>query len=410
MSDTTNSTNRPAITAALAFAATAIVGYLACDFQAASMLLGAGVAGIFSRKGGKGGFWNRAQHDAAPIDEELPTTTDPVEEPNEAEEALADTLINDGRYMLALRHQIAEMLDESARSRAIGRFEDCMSIVPSGQVVIGPIDEVLLEGKLDSASIAGCGGEVIDVDPFFLDRYPVTNEDYYRFVKAGGYEEIAIWDEAIWPEVMELVDATGQSGPRFWRNGKFLAGEEKLPVVGVNWFEAAAFARWVGKRLPSDAEWVKASAWPVTPKSGTWLQRRYPWGNTFDHQKANVWGSGPDCVVPVEHFVQGASAGGAGQMIGNVWEWTSCGFGRPDDYSLTLPVPMKSIRGGAYDTYFESQATCNFQSGENPLNRKHNIGFRLAVGACDIASIALQQMGLGAEPADPADEIEEVCV
>ena len=97
-------------------------------------------------------------------------------------------------------------------------------------------------------------------------------------------------------------------------------------------------------------------------------------------------------------------------MTGNVWEWTSCGFGRPDDYSLTLAVPMKSIRGGAFDTYFENHATCNFQSGENPLGRKHNIGFRLAVGACDIAPQVLQQIGLGAAPSDEAPVNEEVCV
>ena len=354
-------------------------------------------------------FGNRTSSsgDASEIKEPDDAASDPLA--SAEEQALADSLVSDGRYLLALRRQIADLIDPAARQRAIASFEDQMSIVPAGQVVLGAIDELLVEGELDVDSIARVGGEVIAVEPFFLDRYPVTNQQYQRFVASGGYEEIAIWDEEIWPEVFGLVDSTGAPGPRYWKDGTFASGQANHPVVGVNWFEAVAYARWVGKRLPSDAEWVKAGAWPVVPKPGTWLQRRYPWGNTFDHKKANVWGSGPDHPVAVDQFERGLSPGGASQMIGNVWEWTSCGFGRPDDYALTLPVPMKSIRGGAFDTYFESQATCNFQSGENPLSRKHNIGFRLTVGACDIAPQVLNQIGLGTEPSEPVLEHEEVC-
>ena len=75
----------------------------------------------------------------------------------------------------------------------------------------------------------------------------------------------------------------------------------------------------------------------------------------------------------------------ASQLIGNIWEWTSSPFGDPDDTTLRLVTPTKAIRGGAYDTYFENQATCHFQSGESPLARRHNIGLRLAIGACDLA-------------------------
>jgi iron(II)-dependent oxidoreductase len=93
------------------------------------------------------------------------------------------------------------------------------------------------------------------------------------------------------------------------------------------------------------------------------------------------------------------SVGGNHQLIGNVWEWTASNFGAPDDHTLRLPVPMRSLRGGAYDTYFENQATCHFQSGDNPLCRKHNIGFRLALGTCDVAP----EVGVvPAEEEDPA--------
>ena len=77
--------------------------------------------------------------------------------------------------------------------------------------------------------------------------------------------------------------------------------------------------------------------------------------------------------------------GGIRQLIGNVWEWTSTNFGagalHGGDFSL--PTPMKSLRGGAFDTYFENQASCHFQSGEKPVARKHNVGFRCAVSMCD---------------------------
>ena len=74
-------------------------------------------------------------------------------------------------------------------------------------------------------------------------------------------------------------------------------------------------------------------------------------------------------------------------MIGNVWEWTSDDF-RPEQIlpaDATLDVSLKSVHGGAYDTYFDNQATCQFQSGENVLARRHNIGVRLAIGVCDLA-------------------------
>jgi len=124
----------------------------------------------------------------------------------------------------------------------------------------------------------------------------------------------------------------------------------------------------------------------VPLSEGDRQQRKYPWGNSMDRRRANLWGSGPGRIAPVTEFAEGVSVGGVYQLIGNVWEWTSGSFRGVDHPSgdLTLPVPMKSIRGGAFDTYFDNQATCQFQSGENPLGRKHNIGFRCAVGVCDL--------------------------
>jgi iron(II)-dependent oxidoreductase len=234
--------------------------------------------------------------------------------------------------------------------------------------------------------------------PFFLDRYPVTNARFYEFVAAGGYQDAALWDATILPAVLGFVDRTGEPGPRFWSGGCYDPAKKDHPVVGVSWYEAAAYARWAGKRLPTDAEWVKAASWPVPLSLGMRSQRRYPWGDTMDRSRANLWGSGPKGTVPVTAFAGGASVGSVYQLVGNVWEWMRGDFPPADGSQAEwiAETPLKSIRGGAFDTYFDKQATCQFQSGESALARKHNIGFRCAVGVCDLL---LARSGDDAAPA-----------
>jgi iron(II)-dependent oxidoreductase len=112
----------------------------------------------------------------------------------------------------------------------------------------------------------------------------------------------------------------------------------------------------------------------------------------------------------VEEFSTGVSVGGVYQLIGNVWEWTRADFGsfRPNGEELVLEDSMKSIRGGAFDTYFDNQATCQFQSGEQPLARKPNIGFRCAVGVCDLVLARATQHNASKEP--EAAPLEEAAV
>ena len=145
-----------------------------------------------------------------------------------------------------------------------------------------------------------------------------------------------------------------------------------------------AYARWVGKRLPTDAEWTKAGAWPVESAPGRIAQRRYPWGESFDVRRANLYGSGNHGPVAVDEYPGGKSVGGIHQLIGNVWEWTATPLVELGDPTLHVSESVMSIRGGAFDTYFENQATCHYQSGEHPLSRRPNIGFRLALPMCDL--------------------------
>src|SRR3954452_6802234 len=296
--------------------------------------------------------------------------------------SLARQMIAQGRVALLLRPQIASTLSPEDYQAAQDALDEAMAMVPVGSVAMrARCYEAMDEEESRRAE------RLIHVEGLFLDRYAVSNRDYLEFVEDGGYEQMSLWDEAIWPAVLGFVDRTGQPGPRYWENSVFPHGKDDHPVIGVSWYEACAYARWAGKRLPSDAEWVKAASWPVFTDGQRPVQRRFPWGDSMDRRRAHIWGSGHDGTVPVQSLTSGASVNGVQQLVGNVWEWTSGSFGawEPAGRKIETAMPLKSIRGGAFDTYFETQTHCQFQSGESPLARKHNIGFRCAVGFCDVA-------------------------
>jgi gamma-glutamyl hercynylcysteine S-oxide synthase len=318
---------------------------------------------------------------------EMPVVQTPIVRP--VSDDPIEKMVLQSRYALLLRNQVAGKLTKKQFLLAINAFQNGMALVVKGDVRVDGsprfgIDEI---NEAEAEAEAEClpTGSLHHVEPFFLDRYPVTNRQYYEFVAGGGYREMALWDKKVWPAVLDLVDQTGMPGPRFWRDGCYLPNEEDLPVVGICWHEAAACACWMCKRLPTDAEWVKAASWPVPLDAQSLVYRRYPWGDAMDLSRANVWGSGPNRIVDVRQFSEGSSISGIYQLIGNVWEWTNGDFhGQPGDGKLELPTPMKTIRGGAFDTYFTSQTHAQFQSGESPLSRRHNIGFRCAIGMSEI--------------------------
>ena len=313
-----------------------------------------------------------------PVAETPPTNDSAVPADSSSKSRLAEMMLADDRYALLLRRQVAETLDVERYAQAHDELERAMALIPAGTMELDTREPAANDATED---------RLHPVEALYLDRWPVTNRQFRRFVASGGYDMQPLWDAEVWPAVKGFVDLTGAPGPRFWRSGQYASGEDDHPVVGICWQESAAYARWVGKRLPSEAEWLKAAAWPIALGQGRHRQRRFPWGDTMDHGRCNVWGSGPCRTASVTQFSSGVSAGGVYQLIGNVWEWTSGDFEAvdADGTLLELPTPMKSIRGGAFDTYFDQQATCQFRSGENLLARKHNIGFRCALSVCDVA-------------------------
>ncbi|HVX10099.1 MAG TPA: SUMF1/EgtB/PvdO family nonheme iron enzyme [Pirellulales bacterium] len=346
-------------------------------------------------KNGGRSWWSRwaarlVRRPSAPTDEPAAALDRPPVVPAQAAGVAAATdlptlvegMLEQGRYCLLLRPQITASLSTEQYGLARDALERAMANVPAGLVDLS---------RRDAESSAE-GETLRHVEPLMLDRYQVTNRQFRQFVVAGGYDVLPLWDAEVWPVLAEFVDLTGTAGPRFWRSGRYPSGEDDHPVVGINWYEAVAYSRWVGKRLPTDSEWVKAAAWPVCLADNQVSQRRFPWGDVMDRGRCNVWGSGPGRTAAVTQFSTGVSVGGVYQLIGNVWEWTSGDFDGVDAEGepLDLPTMLKTIHGGAFDTYFEHQACCDFQSGENPLSRKHNIGFRCALSRCDVGTAVVR--------------------
>ncbi len=294
------------------------------------------------------------------------------------------TLINEmifqGRYAVLLRPEVAKNLSAEQRKEVFRVLREEMAEVKAGRVL-------LLDGHTGLNSEASC---LRDVDHLFMDRFTVSNAEFQEFVDAGGYNKPELWDEAIRDSLTSFTDRSQRLGPRFWRNGKFLPGTAEQPVVGVSWYEADAFSRWTGKRLPADAEWIKTAISPRASVVSSEQLTRFPWGNAFREDRANLWSSGKGQSVAVAEYPGGQSAEGVHQMIGNVWEWMadplSNAFRRGE---LAGPAAQfKSLRGGAFDTYVESQAACNATSGDSPLARRDNIGFRCALSVSDLADVA----------------------
>jgi gamma-glutamyl hercynylcysteine S-oxide synthase len=280
--------------------------------------------------------------------------------------AVRDLLAHD-RYVFALLRAAAEHVEDRDAAPALATLGREMALVPGGMVPV-----VRADGQ----------AEVMEVPAFYLDRRAVTNRQFQRFVAAGCYDLLEIWPREAWPGLMKLTDRSGRPGPAGWEQGKFPAGLADHPVVGVCWYEALAYARWVGKRLPTAAEWQKAGGWPEQLSGGTC--NRYPWGDLFDPTRANLWTAGLGATAPVDAFPNGDTPNGIRQMTGNVWEWL-------DDPLEAIPChpdeafqawrPLRRIIGGAFDTYLPGEATCHFITGQGEMDRRNNIGFRCAVAA-----------------------------
>ncbi|WP_330278862.1 ergothioneine biosynthesis protein EgtB [Streptomyces sp. NBC_00056] len=226
------------------------------------------------------------------------------------------------------------------------------------------------------------------VPPFHIDTAPVTNGAYLAFMDDGGYDNSRWWT----PEGWALVRDNGLRSPLFWRReaGQWLRrrfGVTEVvppdePVVHVSWYEADAYARWAGRRLPSEAEWEKAARFD--PASGRSM--RYPWGDTDPTPERANLGQRHLRPAPAGSYPAGESPLGVRQLIGDVWEWTSSDFlPYPGfaafpyrEYSEVFFGPdHKVLRGGSFAV---DAVACRgtFRNWDYPVRRQIFAGFRTA--------------------------------
>ncbi|GIH79871.1 ergothioneine biosynthesis protein EgtB [Planobispora longispora] len=231
----------------------------------------------------------------------------------------------------------------------------------------------------------------VDLPAYWIDRFPVSNGAYLAFIEDGGYDDPRWWSA----EGLRWRHKSGASAPLFWtkdggawwrtRFGRREPVPADEPVQHVCWYEADAYARWAGRRLPTEAEWEKACGWdPVADRA-----RKYPWGDGDPGPGRANLGHRAARPAPLGAFPDGASAYGAEQMIGEVWEWTSSHF-LPYPGFRSFPYPEYSevffgsdyrvLRGGSWAADPAAVRT-TFRNWDYPIRRQIFSGFRCARSA-----------------------------
>jgi iron(II)-dependent oxidoreductase len=228
----------------------------------------------------------------------------------------------------------------------------------------------------------------VHTEAFWIDTTPVTNGAYTAFLDGGGYDDPRWWTPEGWAHSREA----GLVAPQFWLRdgGRWLRRRFGVvepvpadePVQHVCWYEADAYARWAGRRLPTEAEWEKAARHdPAADRS-----RRFPWGDEDPTPAHANLGQRHLQPAPAGSYPVGASAYGVRQLIGDVWEWTSSGF-RPypgfgafpyREYSeVFFGGDYRVLRGGSWATD-GAAARATFRNWDHPIRRQIFAGFRCA--------------------------------
>lgn len=214
------------------------------------------------------------------------------------------------------------------------------------------------------------------LETYWIDRYPVTCGQYRIFMQAGGYQNPEYWSQLGW----QWLQKNPVNQPLYWLENSIF---DDHPVCGVSWYEAEAYCNFVGKRLPTEAEWEKAASWDAETQS----KRTYPWGEELPHSNrcnCNDNTKIQQGTTSVNAYPQGESAYGVRDLLGNVWEWTGSWF---EQYSGFKAYPYV----GYSQTYFDNQhrvlkggswATrpwamrCSFRNWYHPGVREIFAGFR----------------------------------
>lgn len=257
---------------------------------------------------------------------------------------------------------------------------------PGAEFLMGTSDEPF---ALDNEKPA----HPVRVDDFWLDAAPVTNAEFARFVDAGGYADRSLWSGAGW----EHITGEGWHAPMTWEKvedrwyrtsfgvREAIADVGDQPVLHVSFHEAAAYAAWAGKRLPTEVEWEFAARYDHA--SG--VTRRFPWGDEDPSPERANLDQRHLQPAPVGAYPAGASPLGVHQLIGDVWEWCDSGF---EGYPGFEPFPYKEysevffggdfrmLRGSSFGVGTPNART-TFRNWDLPIRRQIFSGFRCARSA-----------------------------
>ena len=310
-----------------------------------------------------------------------------------------DRLLADGYvYELVRQHELQhqETMLQTIALRTAGRpYPDPPAAGPARDADAGP-EEVLVEsGPFLLGAPAGewaydneRGAHEVDLPAFRIDRTPVTAGAFRDFVEGGGYEDPRAWSPEGWAWRIEA----GLEHPHFWRReadgswsvlrlGRRRPLDPAEPVQHVCWYEADAYARWAGKRLPTEAEWEKAAVWEPGGR-----KRRFPWGDEAPGPERANLGRRRLGPAPAGSFPAGESPWGCRGLVGDVWEWTASdflpypgfeAFPYPEYSEVFFGAGHKVLRGGSWATH-PDVARATFRNWDLPVRRQIFAGFRCA--------------------------------
>jgi gamma-glutamyl hercynylcysteine S-oxide synthase len=221
--------------------------------------------------------------------------------------------------------------------------------LPSDKKVRGPIGASGAGRRLKSKFVEISGGRVtlglrrehgdefgwdneneaheLDVEPFAIDHSNVTNQDFLRFIQAGGYQEKSLWGEEAWAwKEQQRIEYPGlwKRDGNLWMY-RAMFGEIRLPLdwpVYVSHAEATAYAKWLGRKLPTEAQFHRAAY----GTHDAWEERSYPWGEERPSRSRGNFDFQQWDPMPVGSHPEGASAFGIQDLVGNGWEWTRTPF------------------------------------------------------------------------------------
>ncbi|MDX6404809.1 MAG: hypothetical protein QOH70_2264 [Blastocatellia bacterium] len=340
----------------------------------------------------------------AHIDERMTRFIEQVSEHDQAEEIL-------GILRLGLEHEMQhqELLVYDIKHLLCDQFDAPIAAAPRALETVSGMAQV--DGGLFELGYESAGTDAgeppaemralqfafdnekprhkVFLQDFLIDRAPVSNGDYLEFIKAGSYQDFRWWHSAGW----EKVNQEQWQAPLYWeqRDGEWMIRDfaglhrvaDKLdePVYHVSFLEASAYAKWAGKRLPTEAEWEKAASF--APALNT--KKEFPWGDAPpDETLANLFENSLWSVARIGSFPDGQSAYGCQQMIGDVWEWTTSDYSpypgfrsEFDEYNDKWFVGQKVLRGGSFATP-RLHIRTTYRNFFHPEERWMVAGFRCA--------------------------------